>query len=485
MSEPEGKEPHHSTHSKHGSHDTHGTQGSEGHHNHTGKKRNRKSRKERKDKALVLLKKAFHNKRLIILFTSVGLGLIILGWVAGHLNWELIFNKEPEVVPIVVSPITYDEFEFPIDSFDVEDIEVHQNQFLSDILVPRGVTLATVDRIAKEFRNIFDVRALKAGNELHFYYTQDSLHRLQYMVYKKNPAEYVVYNFRDSLKVELREKEIRTEVTYLEGVITTNIWDAIVSQGVSYSLVPEIAGIFESMIDVTSVNKDDRFEVIFENQIIDNASIGVGKVMAARFLYGKRWFQAFAFEQDGRSSYFNEKGESLRRAFLKIPFNLKSVRISSRFTSSRMHPILRIRRPHYGVDYAVSKGTPIISIGDGKVIMKGWTSGGGNTLKIKHNGTYTTGYMHMNGYAKGISVGSSVQRGEVIGYVGMTGLSTGPHLDFRIWQNGKPVDPLKVESPPVEPLNPKMKPAFDSIVGVYQREFERYKSEIKGTAKIF
>jgi len=440
-------------------------------------------KKARKEKAAVLLSKVLHNKKLIILFSSIGLGLIILGWIAGHLNWELIFKKEVVEAPMIVQPVVYDEFEFPVDSFDTEDIEVRQNQFLSDILISRGVTLGTVDRIAKEFRTVFDVREIKAGNELHFYYTTDSLRQLRHMVYKKSAAEYVVYHLGDSLYVDLKKKEIRTEVTYMEGVIESSLWNAVRDQGVSNTMVAEIASVFAWMIDPLSLNKGDRFEVIFENQTVDNVSIGVGKVLAAKFLYGKRWFEAYLFDQDGNSSYFNEKGESLKRAFLKIPFNPKTLfRISSKFSNSRLHPVLRIRRPHYGVDYAVPTGTPVVSIGDGKIIQKSYDKGGGNMLKVKHNGTFTTGYMHLSRYAAGIGVGSSVQMGQTIGYVGSTGLATGPHLDFRIWQNGKPVDPLKVESPPVEPVNPKYRTEFDSIVKSYQKEFEKYKAEIKGTA---
>jgi murein DD-endopeptidase MepM/ murein hydrolase activator NlpD len=436
-----------------------------------------------KTRLLQIAKYVINNRKRVIVLSLSAVGIFVLGWLAAHLNWELLFKGQPEPVATVVPEVAYDEFEFPVDSFDTEEVEIRRNQFLSDILTDKGVSLATVDRIAKEYRNVFDVRDMKAGNSLFFYYTPDSLRQLQYMVYKKSPAEYVVYNFRDSLQVELKKKEIRSEVAYMEGVITSSIWNAVVDQGVSIGLVAEISSVFQWMIDPLSVNKGDRFEVIFENQMVDGVSIGVGKVLAAKFLYGRKWFEAYYFEQNGSSSYFNEKGESLKRAFLKFPFNPKTLfRISSRYTSSRMHPILRIRRPHYGVDYAVAQGTPVVSIGDGKVIMKGWTSGGGNTLKIKHNGTYTTGYMHLRGFARGITTGSSVKMGEVIGYVGMTGLATGPHLDFRIWKNGKPVDPLKVESPPVEPVEKNLRPQFDSIVRNYQQEFLRYQSEIKGTS---
>lgn len=422
-----------------------------------------------------LLKRIFKKKKHAIWSASVGAGLILVGWVAGHLNWELIFNRETAKAPIVVQPVVLDGFEMPIDSFDIETISVRPNQLPSEILLERGISLGTIDRLAKEFMYVFDLRKMKAGNRLNFYYSPDTTHLLEYMIYEKSVSQYVVYNFKDSLQVSLKQKEIVTQVCYTEVAIKTTLWDALVAEGIPVSMVVEIANVFQWMIDLTSLNKGDRFEFIYENQTINNESIGIGNIFAGKCLYGKRWFEAYQFDQNGTTSYFNEKGESLRRAFLKAPISL--VHITSRFTNSRMHPILRIRRPHYGVDYAAPSGTPVVSIGDGKVIEKGYNGGGGNTLKIRLNNTFTTGYMHLSRYGSGISVGSAVRQGDIVGYVGSTGLSTGPHLDFRIWQNGRPVDPLKVESPPVEPVDPKFRHAYDSIVKVYQAEFERYKKE--------
>ncbi|MFA5815839.1 MAG: peptidoglycan DD-metalloendopeptidase family protein [Bacteroidales bacterium] len=429
-----------------------------------------------KDKAIILLKRALANEKRIIIGGLVFIGLLAVVWVAIHLNWEMIFSKDPDPVPVMVQPVRY-EYEIPVDSFDNETIRIRSDQFLSEILLERGVSMATIDRLAKEFMYVFDLRKMKAGNRLKLYYTPDTLHQLQYMIYEKNASEYVVYNFRDSLQVSLKRKEIKTEICYMEAEIAkgSSIWQAVKDQGVNDEIVSEIVSVYQWMIDAYSIKPGDRFEVIFENQTVNNVSIGAGKVLAARFMYSKKWFEAYNFEQNGISSYFNQKGESLRRAFLKAPLDPKSFRISSGFSGSRMHPILRIRRPHYGVDYAAPSGTPVVSIGDGKVIQRSFDRGSGNMLKIKHNAAFTTGYMHLKGYASGISAGSVVRQGQVIGYVGATGLATGPHLDFRIWQNGKPVDPLKVESPPVEPVDPKLRPVYDSIVKSYQNEFVRYK----------
>ena len=160
--------------------------------------------------------------------------------------------------------------------------------------------------------------------------------------------------------------------------------------------------------------------------------------------------------------YFDADGKSLKKAFLKAPLNYK--RISSRFTYARKHPIYKVVRPHTGVDYAAPAGTPVVSIGDGTVIFKAYKGGGGNTVKIRHNSSYTTAYLHLQGYAKGLQVGQHVRQGEVIGYVGSTGSSTGPHLDFRVWKDGTPVDPLKMISPPSEPVSKNYQAEFDSLV---------------------
>lgn len=176
--------------------------------------------------------------------------------------------------------------------------------------------------------------------------------------------------------------------------------------------------------------------------------------------------------QDGDKSnvYWNEEGESLRKAFLKAPLQFK--RISSRFTYRRKHPVYKVYRPHTGVDYAAPTGTPVMSVGDGVVISKGWGGGGGNTVKIRHNSVYTTAYLHLSRYAKGLKKGDRVRQGQVIGYVGSTGASTGPHLDYRVWKNGTPIDPLKMESPSVEPVSKENMEAFKARCAAARSEMD-------------
>jgi murein DD-endopeptidase MepM/ murein hydrolase activator NlpD len=191
--------------------------------------------------------------------------------------------------------------------------------------------------------------------------------------------------------------------------------------------------------------------VIFEEQYVDGEYIGLGRIIAAGFNHMGHEYYACFFEQDSAGDYYDDEGGSMRRTFLKAPLRYR--RISSGFSYSRMHPILKYRRPHLGVDYAAPAGTPVHAVGDGVITFSAYTRQGGHTVKIRHNGTYTTAYCHLSGYGKGIRQGVHVKQGQVIGYVGSTGLSTGPHLDFRFYRNGKAIDPLKVKSPPAKPVD--------------------------------
>jgi murein DD-endopeptidase MepM/ murein hydrolase activator NlpD len=242
----------------------------------------------------------------------------------------------------------------------------------------------------------------------------------------------------------------------------------MVGNDLPIELALELSEIYAWTIDFFGLQKGDSIRVYYDEQYVDSTRVGIGRIYAADFYHGRKWLEAFYFEAGDVHSYFDGDGKSLRKAFLKAPLNYK--RISSHFTYARKHPIYKTVRPHTGVDYAAPAGTPVVSIGDGVVIEKGYKGGGGNTVKIKHNSTYTTAYLHLQKYGPGIAVGTRVSQGQVIGYVGSTGASTGPHLDFRVWKNGTPVDPLKMESPPVEPVPTKYRPEFDSIVTIMRGE---------------
>ena len=241
----------------------------------------------------------------------------------------------------------------------------------------------------------------------------------------------------------------------------------MIAAGVSANMISELSEIYAWTVDFFGLHKGDRFRVLYDQTLCEGADIGVAGIPYAVFERDGKELQAVMFDQqDGGNKYWNEKGESMRKAFLKAP--LKFTRISSGFSYHRKHPVHGDVRAHTGVDYAAPTGTPVMTIGDGTVISKGWGGGGGNTVKIRHNSVYTTAYLHLSKYAKNLKVGNRVHQGDVIGYVGMTGTATGPHLDFRVWKNGTPINPLTMESPSAEPIKQENMAALDSVRVMYK-----------------
>ncbi|MCK9291779.1 MAG: peptidoglycan DD-metalloendopeptidase family protein [Bacteroidales bacterium] len=368
-------------------------------------------------------------------------------------------------------------FDILVDSLEIIQDQIGKNQFLADLLQQYGVPYATIDLLSRNFRDTFDVRRIRAGNNYFVMLTNDSLRQPKYFVYEINKSDYVVFSLSDSLYAYSGQKSVETHIEWAHGIIHSSLWNTIVGQGYDAELAIKLSDVYAWTVDFFGIQKYDNFELMYERKYIDGEAVGVGKILASRFNHYNKDQFAFYFEQDGEGDYFDEKGESLRRAFLKAP--LKYSRISSHFTHSRYHPILKIHRPHHGVDYAAPTGTPVYAIGQGVVTRKGFQKGGaGNYLYIKHNSTYTTAYMHLQKFASGIQEGTRVTQGQLIGYVGSTGLATGPHLDFRFFKHGQPVNPLTVESPPAKPVEPQNMTAFANLVAEKQKELTDFINEL-------
>ncbi len=353
-------------------------------------------------------------------------------------------------------------FDIPVDSFEVIQDQVGRNQFLADLLMQYNVSYPVIEHLTRAYRDTFDVRRIRAGNNYFLMLSNDSLRTPRFFIYEISASDYVVYSLSDSIYAYRGRKPVETRIESAHGVITSSLWNALVNQGYEADLAIKMADIYAWTIDFFGIQKNDRFELVYERKYIDGQPVGVGKVLSARFRHVNKDYFAIYFEQNGQGDYFDLEGQSLRRAFLKAP--LKFSRVSSHFSHGRYHPILKYVRPHHGVDYAAPAGTPVYSIGHGVVTRKGFQGGGaGNFLYIKHNSTYTTAYMHLQKFAPGIQQGSRVSQGQLIGYVGSTGLSTGPHLDFRFFKNGNPVNPLTVESPPALPVEQKHMDSFRQL----------------------
>lgn len=352
----------------------------------------------------------------------------------------------------------------PADSFLLIHGDIRPNGVLSDILLKHGVTMQDIDNVVRNSRPVFDVRKVKSGNKYVLFVDKDSNARVRYMVYEHDPTTCYVFSFRDSLNITPFRKEIRSELRFAKGTIETSLWDAMIGNNLHPSLAIELSEIFAWTVDFFGLQKGDSFKVIYEELFIDDKSLGTGRIYAARFGWEGADILAIPFIQDSTESFFDAEGNSLRKAFLKAP--LQFSRISSRFSSSRLHPILRIRRPHFGVDYAAPIGTPVHAIGDGRVVYARTESGSGRVVRIQHNSVYATAYLHLSRFGQGIVSGAHVKQGQVIGYVGSSGLSTGPHLDFRFYRNGSPVDPLRVEAPPVEPVHEQNRARYEKVKSV-------------------
>lgn len=369
-------------------------------------------------------------------------------------------NIEVQVKEPVVEIIKKYAWGFPIDSIRVDTATVKPNQSLSDILMPMGIGAYAINRLALNSKEVFDVRRIKSGNN--YYILNDFNTDLpKTFVYEESIIDYVIFDL-DSFNVYRGQKSIDSIMLTSAGVIQSSLWNAFVENGASPVLAVELSDIFAWTVDFFGIQNGDQFKVIYDGLYVDEKFAGIGKIHASTFTHMGTPINAYYFKNDTQEGYFDDEGNSLRKAFLKAPLQYK--RISSRFSNSRRHPVLKIRRPHHGVDYAASTGTPVYSIGEGTVVKKAYQKGGGgNYINIKHNSVYTSQYMHLSKYAKGMAIGVRVKQGQLIGYVGKTGLATGPHLDFRIYKNGNPVDPLKVKAPPVEPISEENRIAFNNL----------------------
>lgn len=350
---------------------------------------------------------------------------------------------------------------------DVTDLIESENTIspgysLSNILLSSGADANSINNLNLIPDSILDPRKINAGNKYTIYNVNDSAHTLRYFVYHKSKQDFVVLEFlEDTIIASIFSKPAISKKRVSGAVITSSLWNAISDSELDINLALKLSDIYAWSIDFFGLQKMDSFIVYYSELYIDNEPIGIDSIYSAIFYHANHPYYAIYFEKEDIKGYWDLEGNSLRKAFLKAPLSFS--RISSHFTYARKHPIYKTVRPHTGVDYAAPAGTPVMSIGDGVVIAKGYKGGGGNTIKIRHNSVYTTAYLHLSKFASNIKEGTHVSQGQVIGYVGSTGSSTGPHLDFRVWKNGEPINPLKLESPPVEPIPDNLKAEFDSI----------------------
>lgn len=406
---------------------------------------------EKKDSAKKLL-----TWGCILFLTAVILIIIFQIQSAKEAKTEIFTGDDVEIIRDTIT-----EFGIPISEYDLVEGVVKKGDLFSTILNNAGVPQRDVYNISQSCKEHFDVgRELKVGNRYKLYYPREKGGQPDYFLCEVNSSSYVLFELKDDFEIKIYDKIVLREIKYAEVEIGSSLWNDVIKAGHSPLLALKLSDIYAWSIDFFGLQRGDSFKAVYE-ELDYEGERKIGEVYYSLFTHGKQEYQAYNFVQDQEKSdrYWNEKGESLRKSFLKAPLSYS--RISSGFSYARRHPITKVVRPHTGVDYAAPTGTPVMTIGDGVVTERGYKGAGGNTIKIKHNSVYTTAYLHLSKYAAGLKVGDRVKQGQVIGYVGSTGSSTGPHLDFRVWKNGTPINPLKMESPPAEPVAKDKMPQFE------------------------
>ena len=316
---------------------------------------------------------------------------------------------------------------------------------------------------------MFDVRRLRAGRHYTVFEKKDSTEQAQIFVYEIDRVNFIVYDLRDSLKIYRDKKPVKIVTKEASGVINSSLYLSLEKQGYNPELAITLSEVYAWSIDFYHIQTGVRFKVIYDDIVVDGESIGIKRIKAGYFEHFKKPFYAIQFSQNGQSEYYDQENRGLRRQFLKAP--VKFSRISSRFSMRRYHPVQKRNKPHLGTDYAAPKGTPIYATANGVITHAKYNRYNGNYVKVRHNSVYTTQYLHMSKIKRGIRPGVKVNQGDVIGFVGSTGLATGPHVCYRFWKNGRQVDPYRQKLP-------KSKPIHEANLETYTKIKERVIAEL-------
>ncbi len=361
----------------------------------------------------------------------------------------------------IIESVSLYEFGFKLDDFVVKRDTIKKGDSFGEILQRHEIDYSKIFKIAQKTKDTFDIRRLQVGKPYTLLCSNDSLQQPKCFIYQPNKTDYVVINFQDSIHAYSSSKPIKYVEKEVTGVIESNISEALAKQGRSVLLAYEMSDIYAWTIDFFRLQKNDKFKVIYTEKYIDDTIYaGIDNIKAAYFEHNNEPFYAFEFETDtikGLKDYFSEDAKNLRRAFLKAPVDYK--RISSRYNLNRRIALYgNRRRAHKGTDFTANVGTPIRATANGTVIQSRYSKSAGNLVAVKHNSTYTTKYFHMK--KRKSKVGDFVKQGDVIGWVGMTGNTSGPHVCYRFWKNGKEVDPFKQKLPEAEPISDSLKTKY-------------------------
>lgn len=390
----------------------------------------------------------------------------------------LVF-AQPELDALPVMPANM-RWGFAIEEFHLFEDALNRGDVLGQMLMKQGIAYPVVAKLVENCKGVFNISSMRMGKSLHFLSKKQGDAPV-YMVYEPSPYEYAVFQLEEPYKVEVVKRHVVTKINASSGVLETNFWQALTDNGLSDELADGMIDVLAASVDFYHQKVGDRFKVVYEQHYVEGEPVGTGKIMAAEYEREGKHYYAVNFQQDGeKSDYFDYEGHPARKAFLKAP--VKFSRISSRYSLNRLHPILGYNRPHFGTDYAAPHGTPILAVADGIVLEATRRGGNGNFVRLRHDGSIETQYLHMSGFARGLRSGTRVVQGQTIGYVGSTGLATGPHVCFRFWKNGRQVDFLRQNLPQPKPISgavfEQFKVVRDSMIQMLNAVQYRTREEI-------
>ena len=387
-------------------------------------------------------------------------------------------EKKPESKPEIVKEKIIKQFGFTLNDYTLKRDTVKRGDSFGSILEDNNLFYPQIYNIVQKAKKVFDIRRINIGKPYSILFSKDSLKTPQVFIYQPNLIDYVVVSLTDSLWAEKKSKAVKLVEFEAEGVITSSLSETMEEKKLSPLLSNELSEIYAWTIDFFRLEKGDNFKVIYSSKFVDDSiSVGLNRIHSAYFEHRGKPFYAIEFETDpkrGLVEYFDENGKNLRRAFLRAPVQFS--RISSRYNLKRKIAFYGRVRPHRGTDFAAPRGTPIRATASGTVTKSSYTRSNGNYVKIKHNGTYSTQYLHMD--KRGVKVGQFVNQGDYIGTVGMTGNTSGPHVCYRFWKNGKQVDPLRQKLPEAKPISKELKEKYLVHMGPVKKQLDAIESNV-------
>jgi len=344
-----------------------------------------------------------------------------------------------------------------LDIFGIETLKLQPNEVLSQLLLSRGVEYFKINQLIEAAKSIFPFKSIRAGKDLTI--ISDLVDSsIQAVVYEPDPYRRILFHLDDSVHIEVIERPLEIKTETAGGMIDQSLWVSMNEQGLPLELISAMEDALGWSVDFYHIQKGDTYKLIYERKYVEGKAIGVQRLIGASYTSGNSVFNSIRYKGTQYEGYFDLEGRPMKKAFLKAPVEYS--RISSRFSQKRFHPILKRNKGHFGTDYAAPCGTPIRAVADGRITAVSYTSGNGNFVKIKHDKTYDTQYLHMSRFGKGMRPGVMVKQGQTIGYIGQTGLATGCHVCFRFWKNGKQVNHLREKMPPPHVMDPSQLPGY-------------------------